>query len=400
MDDSKTVYSVSELTKQIKVLLEDNFPTLWVEGEISNYKKHYSGHYYFTLKDPNSQISCVMWKSRTFSTPFKLEDGMRVHIFGNIRLYEKSGRYQLDAILLQQAGVGELQLKFENLKKQLHEEGLFDEKYKKSIPKIPQKIGIITSPTGAAIKDIISVINRRFPVCEILIRGVKVQGISASNDISEAIIQMNEIDDIDLIILGRGGGSLEDLWAFNEENVAKTIFASKIPIISAVGHEIDYTISDFVSDLRAPTPSVAAELAVPDKDDLIAKIRDLHNYITSISSNFILNSKIDIRNFLKSYAFKKPEDMLHQYFQRLDDLLPKLIYLYSNKLSIMKTNIENLVSRLSSLHPDHVLSRGYAIIQKEKKIVRSVKELEINDNIDVQFIDGKIISTVREKEND
>ena len=400
MDDFKTVYSVSELTHQIKILIEENFPSLWVQGEISNYKKHYSGHFYFTLKDSNSQISCVMWKSRTNSVPFVLEDGMQIHIFGNIRLYEKSGRYQLDAILIQQAGIGELQLEFEKLKRQLYEEGLFDDQHKKLLPKIPSKIGVITSPTGAAIKDIISVIKRRYPVCEIIISGVKVQGEGTSNEICKAIIQMNEFSDIDLIILGRGGGSLEDLWAFNEENVARAIYASKIPIISAVGHDIDYTISDFVSDLRAPTPSAAAELAVPDKNELKPKIQDLHNYIKTILNAFIINSKNDIYNLLKSYSFKKPEDMLRQYFQRLDDLVHKLLYLYSNNLKVLKTNIINFDSRLSSLHPYHVLKRGYAIIQKENQIIKSIKNVEIDDDINVKLYDGNLISKVSEKKND
>jgi exodeoxyribonuclease VII large subunit len=400
MDNSRIVYSVSDITHQIKLLIEENFPSVWVQGEVSNYKKHYSGHYYFTLQDSNSQISCVMWKSRTISVPFEFEDGLQIHVFGNIRLYEKSGRYQLDAILIQQAGIGELQLKFEKLKKQLYEEGLFDNEHKKLMPKFPQKIGIITSPTGAAIKDIISVIKRRFPICEINIIGVKVQGEGASNEISIAIKAMNESNDIDLIILGRGGGALEDLWAFNEENVARAIYASRIPIISAVGHDIDYTISDFVSDLRAPTPSAAAELAVPDKNELIPKIQDIQKYITSIFKDFITNSTTDIQNLLKSYAFRKPEDILRQYFQQLDDIVPKLYYFYSNNLNSLRTTVDNLDSRLSSLHPKQVLKRGFAIVQKENKIIKSIKDVEIDDYLDVKLSDGNLISNVREKKND
>lgn len=400
MDSSRTVYSVSEITYQIKLILEENFPSIWVEGEISNYKKHYSGHYYFTLKDLNSQISCVMWKSRTHSIPFEPEDGLKVHIFGNLRLYEKSGRYQLDAILMQQAGIGDLQIEFERLKKSLYEEGLFDDQYKKDIPEIPQKIGIITSTSGAAIKDILSVLNRRYPVCEIIVSGTKVQGQDASKEIVKAIERLNNIEDIDLIILGRGGGSLEDLWSFNEENVARAIFASNIPIISAVGHDIDYTISDFVSDLRAPTPSAAAEIAVPDKDELKARIIEVKKNITMVLKNYIVNTKNDIYNILKSYAFKKPEDILRQYFQQLDDMIPKLSYFYSNNLSGSKIKIENLKSRLFALHPNNVLNRGYALVKKDDQLVKSINSININENIDVHLFDGVLVSKVREKKND
>jgi exodeoxyribonuclease VII large subunit len=399
MDNSKIVYSVGELTSQIKILLEENFPNLWVEGEISNYKKHYSGHYYFTLKDQSAQLSCVMWKSRTNSIPFDIEDGMQVHILGNIRLYEKSGRYQLDSILIQQAGIGNLQLKFEQLKKQLFEEGLFDEEHKKETPSIPKKIGVITSPTGAAIKDILSVIKRRYPLCEIVIRGVKVQGAEASQEIVSALDQLNGLDDVDLIILGRGGGSLEDLWAFNEENVARAIYASNIPIISAVGHDIDYTISDFVSDLRAPTPSAAAELAVPDVSELKPKILNLIQYLTSSLKNMIINSRNDITHYLNSYSFRKPADIVRQYAQRVDNLIPKLVSVYNNQINTRKITLDNFKTRLSLLHPEHVLKRGYAIIEKESEIIKSVNSLEISDSIDIKFIDGTIKSIVSEKKS-
>jgi len=400
MDNSKVVFSVSDLTYQIKILLEENFPTLWVKGEVSNYKKHYSGHYYFTLKDPTAQISCVMWKSRTHSIPFELEDGMQVHIFGNLRLYEKSGRYQLDSILIQQAGVGELQLKFEELKKQLYEEGLFDDSNKMPLPELPERIGIITSPTGAAIKDILSVIRRRYPVCELVVRGVKVQGEGAADEIVDAINKLNEIEDIDLIIMGRGGGSLEDLWAFNEEIVARAIYNSKIPIISAVGHDIDYTISDFVSDLRAPTPSAAAELAVPDINELKSRIIDFYQYLKSNIENYLSNSKNNINHYINSYAFKKPVDIVKQHSQRIDELIPQLKSRYKNQIVTSKNKVENLTSRLKSLHPQHVLKRGYAIIQKNQEIVKSIDNVEINDKLDISLIDGKIKSTVKEKKHD
>ena len=400
MDDSKVIFSVSDLTYQIKILLEENFPTLWVAGEVSNYKKHYSGHYYFTLKDQSAQISCVMWKSRTHSVPFNLEDGLQVHVFGNLRLYEKSGRYQLDSILIQQAGKGELQLKFEALKKQLYEEGLFDDIHKKQIPEMPDKIGIITSPTGAAIKDILSVLKRRYPICELVIRGVKVQGDGASKEIVTAIEQLNEIDGIDLIILGRGGGSLEDLWAFNEEVVARAIFDSEIPIISAVGHDIDYTIADFVADLRAPTPSAAAELSVPDINELRPRILDLFHNLKSNMDNYLEYSRNNINNYVKSYAFRKPEDLVKQYSQRIDDLIPLMVSNYNNQMKTKKLHIENLIARLDTLHPNHVLNRGYAIVQKDREVIKSIDDIEINDKLNIKLIDGKIKSIVSEKDHD
>jgi len=259
------IYTVSELTREIKQVLETGFPCLWVEGEISNFKRHSSGHLYFTLKDENSQIRCAMWRYRANDLIFRPEDGMKVLVQGNLQVYEPGGYYQIIVQQVQPAGVGELQLAFEQLKKKLYAEGLFDEAHKKPIPIFPERIGVITSPTGAAIRDIISVITRRFPIAQIILAPVRVQGPGAKEEIVQAIQDFNEFGEVDVLIVGRGGGSLEDLWAFNEEVVARAIFTSKIPIISAVGHEIDFSISDFVADRRAPTPSAAAEMAVPDR---------------------------------------------------------------------------------------------------------------------------------------
>lgn len=400
MDNSKAIYSVSDITSQIKILIEESFPSLWIEGEVSNFKQHYSGHFYFTLKDNFAQISCVMWKSRTFSLPFELEDGMKVQVFGNLRLYEKSGRYQLDSILIQQAGIGELQIKFEQLKKQLYEEGLFDESKKKPIPKYPEKIAIITSPTGAAIKDIISVIKRRYPLCDLIIKGVKVQGEGASKEIVAAIENINKFNDIDLIITGRGGGSLEDLWAFNEEDVARAIYNSKIPIISAVGHEIDYAISDFVADLRAPTPSVAAELAVPDVNEVFRKITNLYDAMLTEYETFISNSKHKINNYLNSYAFKKPEQLVRQYSQRVDELLLKIVTEFKNRIINNKLKTDNLFTILESLHPNNVLKRGYALVQKDQETIKSIDQIQIDDVVDVTLSHGKFTSKVSEKKYD
>lgn len=397
MDHTQPIYSVGEITRQIKIILEESFPSFWVEGEISNYKKHYSGHYYFTLKDSESQISCVMWRSRTHSVPFQIEDGMKVQVFGNLRLYEKSGRYQIDSILIQQAGIGDLQMKFEALKQKLFDEGLFDENHKKQIPKIPQCIGIITSPTGAAIEDIISVLHRRFPAIDIMVYGVKVQGEGAKNEIVNAIMELNTIEQIDVIIVGRGGGSLEDLWAFNEEEVARAIFASEIPVISAVGHEIDFTISDMVADLRAPTPSAAAEIAVPFAEEIRQDIVGYKKYLQSVVSEYILNSNEKISGLLNSYYFRKPEDTISQYYQKIDDLTGKLNLFQSNNLAKKKEHILHLLNRLSTLSPKNVLQRGYAIIYKDENCINSVNQLEVNDSVLIKLKDGSLKSNIEKK---
>ncbi len=249
------IYTVSSLTHEIKMLLETSFPRLWVEGEISNYKAHSSGHIYFTLKDENAQIRCAMWRFKAGELLFRLEDGLKVIVEADIQVYEKSGNYQLIVQQLQPAGIGALQLAFEQLKQRLRAEGLFDEAHKKPLPTFPERVGVITSPTGAAIRDIISVVHRRFPAVQLILYPVRVQGEGAAEEIVHAIKDFNEFKEVDVLIVGRGGGSLEDLWAFNEEKVARAIYASRIPVVSAVGHEVDFSISDFVADRRAATPT-------------------------------------------------------------------------------------------------------------------------------------------------
>lgn len=257
-DEQSQTLSVTDATRMIKTLLETTLPMMWIEGEISNFTHHSSGHMYFSLKDPTSQISCVMWKGRNRSMHFRPQDGMKVLVNGRVTVYERRGNYQLDVWQMLPGGVGALQQAFEQLKIRLSEEGLFDEKYKRPLPKYPRRIGIVTSPTGAAIRDLHSVLSRRWPSAELILRPALVQGTGAAEDIARAIEEFNEYGEVDVLIVGRGGGSLEDLWAFNEEVVARAIFHSKLPIISAVGHEIDFTIADFVADLRAATPSAAA----------------------------------------------------------------------------------------------------------------------------------------------
>jgi exodeoxyribonuclease VII large subunit len=391
----KKIYTVSSLTREIKEFLETSFPRLWVEGEVSNFKQHSSGHLYFTLKDENAQIRCAMWRFKAGELLFRLEDGMKVLLEGDIQVYEKSGNYQLIAQQIQPAGIGELQLAFEQLKKKLHEEGLFDERHKKALPAIPESIGIITSPTGAAIRDIISVISRRFPAAEILLYPVKVQGEGAAKEIAMAIENFNDYRKVDVLIVGRGGGSLEDLWAFNEEIVARAIFESEIPVVSAVGHEVDYSIADFVADRRAPTPSAAAEMVVPDRQELLGVLAYYREkYEKHILQNIAgFRDKIDA--FQKSYAFRRPEDLLYQKAQRLDELWRSIQTAIQYSVDRQKQRLENERLHLRALNPEAVLRRGYSICYKEGEIVKNVKQVKSLDIIQVKLHKGQFISQVQ-----
>jgi exodeoxyribonuclease VII large subunit len=391
------IYSVSALTQKIKILIEETFPGVWVEGEISNYRPHYSGHLYFTLKDKDAQISCVMWRSRASTITLALKDGMKVRVLANVRLYEKAGRYQLDVILIQAAGIGELQMLFEALKQKLQAEGLFDNKYKKSIPRYAQSVGVITSPTGAAIKDILSVIKRISPSTEVIIRSVKVQGEGAAEEIARAIETFNKFARVDVLIVGRGGGSLEDLWPFNEEIVARAIFESNIPVISAVGHEIDFTIADFVADLRAPTPSAAAEIAVCNDFELREYILTRKTSIHTYFNQYIRKLRNDIKNILRSYAFRRPEDIIRQYALRMDELTQRIYQTAKNCMRSKNELVETLEKRLFSLNPENVLGRGYSMIFKDSNLVFSVKNVEIDDKITVKLKDGNLDSKVTDK---
>lgn len=391
----KRIYTVSTLTREIKEVLEKSFPRLWVEGEISNYKRHTSGHLYFTLKDENAQIRCAMWRFKADELRFRLEDGLKVLLEADIQLYEKSGTYQLVVQQLQPAGIGELQLAFEQLKKRLQAEGLFDPENKKEIPLYPERIGVVTSPTGAAIRDIVSVIRRRYPPAEIILYPVKVQGDGAAVEIAEAIKNFNDYGVVDILIVGRGGGSLEDLWAFNEEAVARAIFSSHIPVISAVGHEVDFSIADFVADRRAPTPSAAAEMAVPDRSELLGV---LAYYRERYQNYFIqkLNTYRDkITAFKKSYAFRRPEDILYQKIQRLDELWRVVQSAMDYAMERKKQRLLNLKLQLRTLNPQEVLRRGYSICYKDGEILKNVKDLKTLDIVQVKLHKGQFISQVQ-----
>lgn len=389
------IYSISELTKEIKVILEDSFLKVWVEGEISNYTHHSSGHRYFTLKDQDAQIRCVMWKWIGKHLFFEPQDGIKVKASGQVTVYEKSGQYQLVVSSMQPAGIGELELSFQQLKKKLSEEGLFDPEHKKSLPEFPRTIGIVTSPTGAAIRDILNITRRRAPWIEILLWPVLVQGEGAAAQISHAISRFNKLGLVDLLIIGRGGGSLEDLWAFNEEEVARAIFKSKIPIISAVGHEIDFSISDFVADLRAPTPSAAAELAAPDGERLLSQVDEHAQDLFSLMRSMIDYSKKEIAEITARYGFRRPMEMIVQRAQRCDELL-NLVNLHStHKMDRLRGESNSLFEKLEMVSPKNVMKRGFSYCHDQQgKAVKSFKQVAIDDKIDIILYEGGLESRV------
>jgi len=396
--EEKHIYSVSELTRNIRVILERNFGTVWVEGEVSNFVKHQSGHMYFSIRDKDSVLSSVLFRRQNAGLKFNIENGMHVLIFGKITVYDKRGQYQIIVEKVEPKGAGALQIAFEQLKEKLRKEGLFEESHKKQIPQLPQRVGVITSPTGAAIRDILNVAKRRFSNIEIILNPVRVQGDMAKEEISQALDLFNTLGNVDLIILGRGGGSLEDLWAFNEEIVARAIFRSKIPIVSAVGHEVDFTISDFVSDKRAPTPSAAAELVIPRKEDLIATL----NVFLERMKNSLL-SKVElleegVKTLEKRYIFREPFNIIVQREQEVDDLTKELASKGGLLVKFKEESLNTLTAKLEGLSPLGILSRGYSITMQEKdgKVIKEASKLKKKDLIRTRLQKEEIISRVEE----
>lgn len=391
------IYTISEITRNIKFILENQLPELWIEGEISNLRTSPSGHTYFTLKDESSQISAVLFKSRRNTVTLK--DGLHIFVFGRITVYEKGGNYQIVVNKLEPKGMGALQLAFEELKNRLYKEGLFDERHKRPLPLFPRVVGVVTSPTGAAIRDILNIIDRRFSNINILIFPVRVQGEGSAQEIAGAIDTMNQFPDIDVLIVGRGGGSLEDLWAFNEEIVARSIFNSRIPVISAVGHEIDYTVSDFTADVRAPTPSAAAEMVIAKKSEFTSRIDFLGHRLKTLTSSYINELKAKVAGLTASYVFKEPENTLRQYIQRLDDLSHRLNIKIQHLHEIHHHKLSSLESRLSSLNPKAILNRGYSITINTKtgRIVTQPAGLKKGDEVDTQLAKGRFRSVFKEK---
>jgi len=395
------IFSIGKLTEYIKQKLErdSNLINIWVRGEISNYTKHGNGHLYFTLKDETSQIKCVMFNSSASSLKFEPEHGMKVLVLSSLSVYKPYGNYQLIVSEMHPDGLGALHQKYLQLKEKLEKEGLFSKEHKKAIPKFPKTIGIITSPTGAAIRDLIRNLTRRFPNIHIKIAPALVQGADAASSIVKSIELLNKIGGIDVIILGRGGGSLEDLWCFNEEIVARAIFKSKIPTISAVGHETDFTISDFVADCRAPTPSTAAEIAVPDKNELLIEIKHLRERLSQKTKRTVEFKKQCLVSLLDRPVFKRPLDFINQYLQQIDDLMSKSCRATQNFLELRRKELEILTAKLNSINPKAVLKRGYSIALKKGKIIKNASDLKIDDMIDIMFQKGEIKSQVKEVKN-
>ena len=389
-------FTVSEITRGIRTSLEHKFSNIGVLGEISNVRKPSSGHIYLTLKDKNSQLQAVVFRNTASKIKFELKDGLEVVSFGSVTVYEPRGQYQLIINKIEPKGIGALQLAFQQLKEKLEKEGLFDHAHKKNIPFMPKKIGIVTSPTGAAIKDILNIINRRFANVEILIYPVKVQGESAAQEIAEAIIELNNYSDIDVIISGRGGGSLEDLWAFNEEIVARSIYNSRIPIISAVGHEIDLTIADLVADKRALTPSEAGELVVPRKDLLIEKTEKFKARLLQSLTGKLRLSKEKLVRIANSYAMRQPFDKFNRWQQRLDDCAQRLNLNTTHTLNTEREKLSGIAGKLESLSPLNVLKRGYTITTKleDNKSLRYITDLSKGDKIKTNLSKGSIISEI------
>jgi len=410
--------SVSQLTKYIKYKIDNDvhLNEVFLKGEISNFKAHSRGHLYFTLKDETSRINAIMFSSSASKLKFMPQDGMKVLVTGKISVFEANGAYQIYVSDMLEDGVGNLYIAFEQLKSKLEAEGLFDPKYKKPIPKIPNRIGVITAPTGAAIKDIISTIKRRWPLCEVLLFPSLVQGEYAKEDIVRQINRASNYD-IDTLIVGRGGGSIEDLWPFNEEIVARAIFECPIPVISAVGHEVDFTISDFVADLRAPTPTGAAEMAVPQKSDVINYLNQLNIRLNKVISNKILNYRERLNSIYSRNIFKNPiviyqtkELLFDSIVERLKHSTTNLVNIKSkqlieikgsyifkspNKLLDNKTNkYINLISKLETLSPLLTLQRGYTMTKMDGKVISSSKKIKKGDRLNIEFSDGSIDTEV------
>lgn len=395
MNTNNRYITVTQLNRYLKSIFDgdDNLRQIFIKGEISNCKLHTRGHLYFTLKDETSRINAVMFASNVSSLKFKPADGTKVLVVGRVSVYETTGNYQIYVTNMIEDGIGNLYVAFEELKKKLASEGLFDKEHKKKIPKIPKKIGIVTASTGAAIKDILTTIKRRFPVCETILFPSLVQGSDAAKDIVKNIKLANTYD-IDTLIVGRGGGSIEDLWPFNEEIVARAIYESRVPVISAVGHEIDFSISDFVADLRAPTPTAAAELAVPDINTIVSYLNIVKTRAYNGVNQLIINNQLLITKIKDSYVLTHPMSLFERKEQKLDTLIDKLNKEITIILDKQDIKLKHIISSLQVLNPLNTLNRGYAIIRKDNKVISSVGKIKKDDEVIINLKDGIITSKV------
>jgi exodeoxyribonuclease VII large subunit len=389
-------FTVGELTARVKELLEEEFQSVWVVGEISNLTRARSGHVYLTLKDESAALGAVIWRSTAARLRFEPAEGMEVLARGRINVYAPRGQYQLDIRVLEPRGVGALQLAFEKLREKLEAEGLFDPDRKRPIPYLPRRIGIVTSPTGAAVRDILKVLGRRLPRCSSLLYPARVQGEGAAEEVAAGVRALSGRGDLDVLIVGRGGGSIEDLWAFNEEAVARAIAASEVPVISAVGHEIDVTIADLVADVRAATPSAAAELAVPTEEELLGALADAGTRLGGAVRGRLDAGRERIRALTGAYGLRRLPDRLHELAQRLDDLSRRPVQGAAAGVSHLGERLSALSARLETLSPLRVLGRGYTVTTLEGRPLRDAAEAALGDRIRTRLERGALISLVED----
>lgn len=379
------IWSVSRLSAEIRRLIEDGLPLVWIEGEISNFKLHSSGHRYFTLKDESAQIACTMWRTRP-QPPIPIQDGMKVRLYGRVTIWEQGGRYQFDVANLLPAGIGDLQIAFEALKQKLTTEGLFEQARKKQLPRFPGAIGIVTSPTGAVIHDLVWGFATRYPPAKLFLIPTAVQGDGAGAQIAAAIQAYNRLNLVDVIIIARGGGSLEDLWAFNEEVVVRAVAGSRIPVVSAVGHEVDVSLCDFAADVRAPTPTGAAAMVVPDRRDLLETIAKRSETLTRNLVRIVSLWRERVGAIRDGYGFRRVIGRVGEERQRLDGLSRRMEIAVSSQLSNRISRLQGLVGRVEALSPGAVLQRGFSVIQKpDGALVRTAHEIERGERLTARF---------------
>ena len=400
-EETRRIITVSQLNEYIKAVIEGQpvLRSLFVKGEISNFTNHYkTGHFYFTLKDENSLIRCIMFKGFAEKLKFVPENGMKIILHGKVSAYPKDGQYQLYADNMEPDGIGALYIAYEQLKAKLEKEGLFNPAYKKPLPKIPKRVGIITSPTGAAIRDIINILGRRFPYAEGVLYPALVQGDGAPAQLIAGMKYFNSVNNVDVIIIGRGGGSIEDLWAFNDEGLAREVFASKIPVISAVGHETDFTICDFVADRRAPTPSAAAELAVPETMELKQKILNIIGRMDMLIMHNIKNNRQRLNELAGKRVLNTPDYIVDDRRFQLMNLDARMENGMKYSLSLKKEAFARYTSKLEALNPMSVISRGYsAVFSDGGQLIKSVDQVEVGDRLNFKTVDGTVSAEVKGK---
>ena len=392
------ILSVTDINKYVKTLFENDplLPEVSVRGEITNFKAHYTGHLYFTLKDEYSTIKCVMFKGYAQFLKFKPSDGMKVVIKGQVSCYERDGVYQIYCKSMSPEGLGDLYLAYEQLKEKLNKEGLFDDIHKKPIPFLPKRVGVITSRTGAVIRDIINVSTRRYPNVDLLVYPAAVQGVNVASTVIEGLKTFNKLNNVDVIIIARGGGSFEDLFGFNDEALARQVFASQIPVVSAVGHETDFTICDFVSDLRAPTPSAAAELVYPEYSEIVSRIDKDKNRTMIAIKNYIERKRQYVERLKAAKLEKVPLDKINRYRLTIDNLMIKSEKDLRNKLNGYKTRCVESITKIDTLSPLKTLTRGYSVVEnKDGKLIKTTKDVKPEDIINITVTDGKISAVVK-----